>query len=76
MHKLTNMIDENQNVHILYEIGYQIKIYRTPKLTFKCYFQSYARNRLMWRKKHAQFFSDSLNIFDNKPKVNNHMNLL
>ena len=51
MHKLTNMIDENQNVHILYEIRYQIKIYRTPKLTFKCYFQSYPRNPLMWKKK-------------------------
>ena len=71
------MIDENQNVHILYEIGYRIKIYRTPKFNFKCYFQSYPRNPLVWRKKtRSFFFADSLNIFDNKPKENNHMNLL
>ena len=40
------MIDENLNVYIQYEIEYQIKTYRTPKLTFKCYFQSYPRNPL------------------------------
>ena len=56
MHKLTNMIDENQNVHILYEIGYQIKIYRTPKLTFKLTFNHTLEIHLCGEKKHAHFF--------------------
>ena len=72
------MIDENQNVHILYEIGYQIEIHRTPKFNFKCYFQSYPRKKstCVEKKNTLIFFADSLNIFDNKPKENNHMNLL